>query len=174
MKNFDKPSREEALKIIYQCAYELSSSNWIHGYEKEDIENEAIIIGLEALKQNKYNQSIPFKKYIGNHMRHRLRSLRRSKYVRCSCDCGNCKNCRNNSEKQKIAHPENIDEYYDDDSLCYSEKEEVIAPEIISKIDRAIPAEYREDYLKILAGVSIGYHRRTKIKEIVSEIINGE
>lgn len=171
MSKFKQPCYNEALEVIYQCAYELSSSNWIPGYDKEDIENEAIIIGLEALKQNKYNGSIPFKKYIGNHMRHRLRSLRRSKYIRSSCNCGSCKNCYNNCEKQKIAHPENIDEYYDDNSLCYKDKEKAISPEIISKIDRAIPAEYREDYLKILAGVSIGYHRKTKIKEIVSKII---
>lgn len=174
MTKFKKPSKDEALEIIYQCARELSSSSWIPGYDKEDIEQEAIIIGLEALKKNNYNRSIPYKKYMGNHIRHRLRSLRRSKYLRSSCGCGECRNCKNNHEKQKIALPENIEEYYDDNSLCYKNKEKPISPETISKIDRAIPAEYREDYLKILAGVPIGYHRKIKIKEIISEIINDE
>jgi len=156
----------DQLKIIEECALAVSSANWIPGYDTEDIRQEAIIIGMKGLA--KYNGKIPLDKYLLNHMRHRLRSLRREKYIKPGCDCGQCLKCSNNEARIKINSASEINE---EDSQ-YSLEDLVEYQELLDYLDQSIPAELREDYLKVLAGVSIISARKHKLKLFIKDILD--
>lgn len=167
MKKLNKVTPTQ-LKTIEECALQVSSGTWIPNYSVEDIRQEAIIIGINGLR--KYNGSIPLDKYLINHMRHRLRSLRKKMYIKPGCDCGNCLKCKNNSKRVRLNFPSNIDDV-DIQLLGYTIDTEVESTDLYNFIDKKMPAEFREDYLKMLAGVSIISSRKNKIRSIVKEIL---
>lgn len=160
----------ERLEIIQQCAQNLASSDWIPGYSTEDIRQEAIIIGIKGA--SKYNGSIPFDKFIANHMRHRLRSLRREKYIKPGCDCGKCLKCSNNSARVNIMLATEIPEKDESKSIQYEVYDTVEYNELVDYLDHSIPSDLRDDYLKLLAGVPINSARKTKIKNVIKSLLN--
>ena len=160
----------EQLEVIYQVAKNLSSKKWIPGYEKEDIEQEAIIIGIKGC--DLYNGSIPFNKFISNHIKNRLITLRRDKYIKPGCSCGNCKKCKKNQHIININSPSDITEIKDS-SIAYDPHDELISKDLIEYIDDCIPAEYRDDYIKLLQGAYIPTYRRNIIKDFIKEALSG-
>lgn len=171
-RKLPKPSEQE-LKIIQECALQVSSSTWIPGYDTEDIRQEAIIIGINGLRV--YNGSIPLDKFLLNHMRHRLRSLRKEKYTKPGCNCGECLKCRNNANRVKLNNAGDITTItteQESSSLGYTITDNLDYNEFIDHIDKNLPAEYREDYLKILAGSYVVSSRKNKIRKIIKDLLN--
>ena len=163
-----KPSQQE-LDLIVSVADNLSSDNWIVGYDKDDIRQEAIIIGIQGLK--KYNGKSPLDKFLFYHIRHRLFSLRRKHYIRPGCDCGECNKCLNNQAKQRIKSPSSIEDV-NEDYFLYQPIDQVEINEFIELVDKAIPAELRDDYIKFLNNITINYNKKQKILSIIKGIIN--
>lgn len=159
---------QEQLEIIYTIAKQLSSNKWIPGYDKEDIEQEAIIIGIKGT--HRYNGSIPFDKFIGNHMRNRLITLRRDKYIKPGCSCGECNKCNINSSIVSImsASDQDISENFCDNSF-----NDIESQDLLEYLDDFIPADLREDYLKLLSGVSVQPNKKEKIKDIIKDALDG-
>ena len=168
MKKKNKPS-EEQLETIYKIAKQISSDKWIPGYTKEDIEQEAIIIALKGFYR--YNGSIPFDKFIGNHMRNRLITLRRDKYIKPGCSCGNCKKCLNNNARINIAYPSQISK--EDTKLGYSMEDSVASKEIMEYLDDFIPADLRDEYLKLTQGCYVPKDKKAKLRAIITEALYG-
>lgn len=162
-----KNPTEEQLKIIYKIARQISSNKWIPGYEKEDIEQEAIIIGIKGT--HRYNGSIPFDKFIGNHMRNRLMTLRRDKYIKPGCSCGKCKKCINNSSISSIMNASDIE---NEKSIPINSETDIESKDLLEYLDNFIPADLREDYLKLLQGVSIQQNRKEKLREIIRDALD--
>ena len=172
-RKLPKPSAQE-LKIIQECALQVSSSTWIPGYDTDDIRQEAIIIGINGLRV--YNGSIPLDKFLLNHMRHRLRSLRKEKYTKPGCDCGKCLKCSNNANRIKLNNASDISSItseQESSSLGYSVSDNIDYNELTEYIDKNLPAEYREDYLKMLAGADVVSSRKNKIRNIIKDLLNG-
>lgn len=165
MKKLPKITPEQ-LRVIEECALQVSSANWIPGYDTEDIRQEAIIIGIKGIE--KYNGKIPLDKYLSNHMRHRLRSLRREKYIKPGCDCGQCLKCSNNESRVKLNFTSSVAE---EDSQ-YSMHDNVEYEELLEYLDQSIPAELREDYLKVLAGIPIISARKQKLKKFIKDLLD--
>lgn len=161
------PSQEQ-LETIYAIAKQLSSNKWIPGYEKEDIEQEAIIIGIKGTYR--YNGSIPFNKFIGNHMRNRLITLRRDKYIKPGCSCGECRKCKTNSSIVSImsASDQDISQ-----NLCDNSFNDIESQDLLEYLDDFIPADLREYYLKLLSGVAIPANRKEKLKDIIKDALDG-
>lgn len=162
-----KMPSQEHLDIIYRKAKELSSSKWIPGYDKEDIEQEAIIIGIKGAYR--YNGSIPFDKFIGNHIRNRLITLRRDKYIKPGCSCGKCNKCKINSSIVSIIMASET-EMIEGSSSSFEQDME--SKDLLEYLDNFIPAELRDDYLKLLSGVSIQPNKKKKLKEIITEALD--
>lgn len=169
MKKLPKVTNEQ-LQVIEECSLRVSSSTWIPGYDTEDIRQEAVIIGIKGIPN--YNGSIPLKKYLLNHMRHRLRSLRREKYTKPGCECGECLKCSNNTARMKINSASCIDDV-EEFELAYEVENKVEQQELLEYLDINIPAEYRDDYLKLLARVPIVSSRKNKLKQIIKELLDG-
>lgn len=161
-----KPN-EEQLKTIYDIAKQISSNKWIPGYEKEDIEQEAIIIGIKGT--HRYNGSIPFDKFIGNHMRNRLMTLRRDKYIKPGCFCGECKKCKSNTSIVSIMNASDLNGAKDTKDKYFNDIE---SKDLLEYLDNFIPADLREDYLKLLQGVSIPENRKEKLQVIIKEALD--
>lgn len=162
-----KPTKIE-LETIQKCAKRISSNRWIPGYDKDDIYQEAVIIGIEGLKW--YNGSIPLDKYLDNHIKHKLRSLRTEKYIKPGCDCGECLKCRNNTARHNIEYT--VDVSLVQDLLTYDQKDSIEMQETLDYLDQSIPAEFRDDYLKLLTGVSLVTSRKKKLIAIIEELLN--
>lgn len=166
MKNKSKPS-DEQLETIYAIAKQLSSDRWIPGYTKEDIEQEAIIIALKGFYR--YNGSIPFDKFIGNHMRNRLITLRRDKYIKPGCSCGKCKKCFHNSSRVNIMNPSDIDS--ENPQLKYEIEDSVASKELMEYLDDFIPADLRDEYLKLTQGCYVPKDKKAKLRAIITEAL---
>lgn len=169
MSKLPKVTKEQ-LAVIEQCAQQISSSNWIPGYEKEDIRQEAIIIGIKAIV--KYNGSIPLDKFMSNRMKQRLISLRRLTNNKPECNCGTCLKCTNYTARMKINRASELPAEDSNKSLQYEMEDILTYSELSNYLDHCIPAEYREDYLKILAGVAVPIARKQKLRELIKDLLD--
>jgi DNA-directed RNA polymerase specialized sigma24 family protein len=160
---------EENLNIIYKVAKRISSAKWIPGYTKEDIQQEAIIIGLKGA--DKYNGSIPFENFISNHIKNRLITLRRDKYIKPGCSCGKCKKCSHNLSRVNIMSPSDISN--EDPKLSYNMQDSIASEELMEYLDDFIPAELRDDYIKLTQGCYVNSIQKEKIKAIITEALYG-
>lgn len=160
---------ESDLDTIYKVAKRISSSKWIPGYTKEDIEQEAIIIGLKGVSM--YNGSIPFEKFISNHIKNRLITLRRDKYIKPGCSCGKCKKCSHNLSRVNIMNPYDIS--MEQTKLSYEVPDSIASEELMQYLDDCIPAELRDDYLKLTQGCYVSNIQKEKIRVIITEALYG-
>lgn len=159
---------QETLNIITEIAELVSSSNWIRGFDREDIKQEAIIIGMQGIE--KYNKKTPLKQFLYTHIKHRLCSLRRKHYTRNICSCGKCVRCKNKADKQRINHAASLEDI-NENLFAYSVSSEFDTKELFEIIDLHLPAKYRDDYLKLINQVSIPSYKKKEVIKIVKEII---
>jgi hypothetical protein len=133
-------------------------------------------MGLEAL--TRYKEGLPFENFITTHIKNRLINFKRDNFerkIKNSCSCDKCKNCLKRAIKRNIIEPlsiENIDDRNESFVReAYEMTETFDVQEIQNIIDENLPAEYREDYLKMQAGMKIPYVIKKKIQNIISEIL---
>lgn len=160
----------EQLSVVQTIAKKLSYKYTFGHYDACDIEQEAILIGLKALES--YDESQPLENYVYTCIKNRLVNFKRDNYHRRACDCGKCKPCLKRETKRNILEPVSINSINDiDERRTYVESETYDIEDIQNLVDENLPAEYREDYLKIQAGVKVPYATKKKIVSLVEEII---
>lgn len=158
------------LETIQRIAKKLSHKYTFGHYDAVDIEQEAIIIGLKSIK--KYNESLPLENFLYVSIRNGLINFRRDNYHRKACTCGECKPCIRREQKKNILEPVSIDLINDvNETHTYVASEQYDIQDIQNLIDENLPAEYREDYLKMISGVKISSSVKKKIISIIEEII---
>lgn len=177
-------TREEALPTIQKIANKLAP-NYVFGYyDVDDIKQEAILMGLEAL--SRYDESRPLENFMRIHIKNRLITFKRDNFCRYNHVCGYCNNkssdcqhCKNHEKyresKKNIIEPLDISNIDDESEPNMHDKfdliNEIIKKEINFLIDKYLPIEYRTDYLKVRDGVYVSKKRRNEIYEIVKDII---
>lgn len=150
-------SEDEVLNIIYRIVDKISPKYIFQGYDLDDIKQESFIICLDAL--DRYDSSRPLENFLSVHLSNRLKNfIRDNHYV------------KSNIEKKKIKSP-----YYISDDNFLNENFDlesyVINKEILELIDEKLPANLREDYLKMINGVFINKNRKEKIIETIRAIV---
>lgn len=109
-------------------------------------------MAIDALER--YDEQLPLENFLSIHLRNRVFNFRRDHYVR----------------KQAVLDCECID-YVEDDVLDTTNAEsEVECKELWNRIDTELPASLREDYLRLLDGVSIPSKRKKKLLEALASI----
>lgn len=175
------PCSQENLEILMRIAKKIAPKYRFPSYDIEDIEQEAIIIGLKAMPFHNATRGT-LSTYLWVHLSNRLKTLKRDRYYRplpskCenpSCvptaQCSICEQRINrNTIKKNLAAPVDIDDiqvepHYGDLSV----PERLEHEEVRLIIDEHLPMELRSDYLKMLDEVYVPKARRTVIeKEIV-------
>lgn len=157
-------------------------------YDVEDIKQEGIILGLEAL--SKYDFTRPLGGFLYIDIRNRILNLKRKIVTRTdppclSCHesvdgktkhsdgryCGKYKSWKHiNSSKRGLAEPQELDT----GSLsCPSDMEgDIEISDFLKRIDAILPIELRSTYLKMRAGEEVDPDKKEKVESFVKELMN--
>lgn len=187
-------TEEQFVETVKNVAQRLAHKFRFGFFEKEDIEQQAAIICIEALE--KWDGKRPLENFLWTCTSNRLKNFKRDEYERLDRPCLKCplydktklkegKECtkyenkddcelfvgwqKRNEIKKNLVNSlgggvtENLNEFHEDDQLAMDRKG------IIDLIDKHLPIELREDYVKFTHGI-----RLHKIKEqVILEVIKG-
>ncbi len=164
----DGVDEQEAIAIITKVAKRLAPRYTFAGYEVEDIEQEAFLIGVAGLA--KYDPTRPLENFMYTHINNRLKTFKRDNFYRM--DFGSSAQ-KIQDRKKSLLEPVSIDCLY---GVCSTDEimGEAYIREIIDLIDRKLPSHLRRDYLKLQSNSSLPKGRKAKIIEVIELIINGE
>ena len=152
MRQIKGMTETEVLNLILKISLRIAKKFPIPGYEPEDIQQECYLMAVDALER--YDEQLPLENFLSIHLRNRVFNFRRDHYVR----------------KQAVLDTECID-FVEDDILDSDNTEsEVECKELWNRIDTELPANLREDYLRLLDGVSIPSKRKKKLLEALASI----
>lgn len=188
MQNLNHLSKTtpEQLETIVLVAKKLSQKYTFGYYDKSDIEQEAIIIGLSKL--SKYNESCGgLQTFMYTVIGNALKNFKRNKYHRliskkcsepnCDGDKRNCASCFSRANyvaaKKNIMSPYDIEHAKSVEDSCHanSQLENLEMTETLSIIDEKLPIEMRTDYLKMREAIKIPKSRRLAIEAKIMEIL---
>lgn len=156
-KNMTEQQVVDQINIVVN---RISSRYTFHGYEVDDIKQEAFIICIDALER--YDEVRPLENFLSVHLSNRLKNFIRDNYY-----------INGEEDKKKILKPKSLSS---DDYIPYKEYKNddiVDAAGLKNLIDKNLPARYRADYLKIINEVYVPKKRREEIIELIKEIVKG-
>tara|TARA_R110002020_G_scaffold190663_1_gene390259 strand:+ start:99 stop:617 length:519 start_codon:yes stop_codon:yes gene_type:complete len=160
-------SEQEVVDVILKVCKKLAPKYVFASYEVEDIEQEAFMMGVEAL--NRYDSDKPLENFIYAHINNRLKNFKRDNYYRF--DYGTAQKIQD--RKKSILEPVDIAALYSlstDDNIV----DEAHLSEVLDLIDRKLPADLRGDYLKLRTNSPLPKGRKAIIIQTIENIINGE
>lgn len=154
---------EEQFKIITTIAKKLAPRYVFGSYEKEDIEQEAIMMGLDGLKR--HDGIRPLENFLYTHINNRLKNFKRDNYYRITT--GSAEKVQQ-AKKDLFGAPVAIDPIvYVEEDMC----EAIDVKEAIEKINRELPAKYRNDYLRMCSGVRVSKNKKMEILSLIKKIL---
>lgn len=156
---------QEQLNIIQTVIKSHSHKYRIPGYEQEDIEQEAFLIALEAMKS--WNENIgPLENFLSVFISNRLISFVRSQ-LKLNFQCKDSQKALLSAVDISLLTPEEKESLIDKNDVI----ERVEQEEIVRKIDEYLPVSLRKDFLRMRAGVKIGRGRAKKIYDFVTVLL---
>ena len=158
---------KQVTETITRVAKKLAPKFVFASYEVDDIEQEAFLMGVEALER--YDSNKPLENFMYAHINNRLKNFKRDNYYRF--DYGNAQKIQD--RKKSILEPMDIAALY---SVCTDDETVSNAhiTEMIELIDRKLPAELRGDYFRLQTNASLPKGRKAMIIDVIEQIINGE
>ncbi len=157
----------EVTATITRVAKKLAPKFVFASYEVDDIEQEAFLMGVEALER--YDSNKPLENFMYAHINNRLKNFKRDNYYRF--DYGNAQKIQD--RKKSILEPMDIAALYsvstDDETVSNAH-----ITEMIELIDRKLPSELRGDYLRLQTNAPLPKGRKAMIVDVIEQIINGE
>lgn len=173
-------NENEVLDLIGKIAKILAPKFCFAYYDKDDIIQEAYLIGLECLERHDPERSA-LETFLWTHINNRLKSFKRDNYIRPAP-----KNTQEDSvaykeweakyaRKKNLLEPISISTVDDTNeksmNINYDFFNDLDASEVFFIIDMELPIEFREDYLRMKQGITISKPRREKIHEIIAAIL---
>ena len=158
-------SENEVVGIIAKVCKKLAPKYIFASYEVEDIEQEAFLMGVEALER--YDCNKPLENFMYAHINNRLKNFKRDNYYRF--DYGNAQKIQD--RKKSILEPVDIAALY---SVCTDDEtvDNAHLAEILDLIDRKLPSSLRGDYLKLRTNSPLPKGRKAIVIEAIENIIN--
>jgi DNA-directed RNA polymerase specialized sigma24 family protein len=159
--------KDKAIKVIISVSKRLAPRYVFPGYDVEDIEQEAFIIGVTGLE--KYDTSRPLENFIYTHINNRLKTFKRDNYYRL--DYGSDAQ-KIQDRKKSLLEPVSVENIQ---IICSGENVSNNAQlkELLEIIDEKLPAHLRRDYLKLRANSFLPKNRKVSIIKAVEKILNG-
>ena len=164
-----KQVSKEKLDVIQRIAKRLAPRYRFGYHDYDDIYQQAVIFGLEALAS--YDSKRPLENYLAVVIANKLKTFKRDNYVRLDASSKHCE------AKRNLMEPLSIDSVDDESesSMRIGDTNHVISNivnnEMFDIIDRNIPAELRADYLRIKHGQKIMKSRKKLIEDAVIDIL---
>jgi hypothetical protein len=189
-----REAEREMSAIAIRVAATLSR-RFVFGYhEREDMEQEGVLIALEVLAEDppKYDASRPLANFLYVHIHHQLYNLKRKLFMRSEAPCSCCDAfnppatpcqkwtdwAKRNAAKQNIMKPLDMERISERNGAepAMSEKstveDEIVCQETLDRIDRALPVDLRADYLRMRHNVQVPKSRRQKVRDAVVQILS--
>ena len=167
MKIPNNLDEKEVIETLTKVVKKLAPKFVFTSYEIDDIEQEAFLMGVEAL--SRYDSSKPLENFMYAHINNRLKNFKRDNYYRF--DYGNAQKIQD--RKKNILEPMDIAALYslstDDETVSNAH-----ITEMIELIDRKLPSELRGDYLRLQTNAPLPKGRKALIIDLIEQIINGE
>lgn len=160
-------TEDQVVDIITNVAHRLAPKFTFAFYETEDIEQEAFMLGVEAL--GRYDDTKPLENFLYTHISNRLKNFKRDNYYRF--DHGDAQKIQD--RKKSILDAADIDNF----KFISAETEvsdDVHMKEVRDLIDKKLPADLRSDYLRLKSNTPLPKTRRDYIIHIIEEIIESE
>jgi hypothetical protein len=154
------------LEIITEIARKLAPKFRFAYYDTEDIVQEGILLGLDALKR--WDGIRPIENFLYTHIRNRLGTLKRDKYFRL--DKGAPSKIQEDKKRLLDASDIGICQPHSSNSISYVDS-------IFSIIDERLPASLRGDYLRYRDGAKLTGARKAHIirsLKLILEEYNGD
>ena len=168
MKIPDGMDEAHVTDVIMKISRRLAPRYVFSGYDVEDIEQEAFLIGCAGLE--KYDPTRPLENFMYTHINNRLKTFKRDNYYRM--DYGSSAQ-KIQDRKKNLIEPVSIDSIYSIYS-CDHTTNDVHITEMLDLIDRKLPPHLRGDYLKLQANAPLPKSRKANIIEAISRIVNGD
>ncbi len=182
---------EEQLKTIEMIAGKLARKHTFGYFTEEDIRQEAIVIGIEGMKD--YQEGRPLENFLWTHISNRLINLRRDRFIRAQKPCITCplynaatsscnkfeymEDCslysnwqKRNQAKSALASSFGFGDEEPDNESGYEMNIE--NKEIYNNIDRKIPIEYRENWIRLSNNLKLPKAKREELIEVIKGIMN--
>jgi DNA-directed RNA polymerase specialized sigma24 family protein len=151
------------LKMIQQIAKRLANK-YVFGYfDVADIEQEAIIFGLEAY--DRWDETRPLENFISVHMSNRLKNFKRDNYFRLGLEESSPKRQKSNETKRNLMKPAAIHPF----SLFTEES--IDNQDSIDFLMSQMPPLIKNDFLRMSNGVTITKGRKQAVIDSVKEIL---
>lgn len=176
-------SKEEVIKIITDILNDIADKYTFGIYEKEDIKQEGFIIAINKVLPN-YNGSTKLKYFMTVGLHRRLKIFKRDNYIRPDRPCSKCKifdkdceKCKKRKENQtsklNLLNPIDIHSIVEEKKTSYegSLLDSLEMIELVDKVNKRLPVEFREDYLRIKEGLYVSKRRREQIERLITEIV---
>jgi DNA-directed RNA polymerase specialized sigma24 family protein len=160
--------QEYVTGVILKISKKLAPRYVFAGYEVEDIEQEAFLIGVGGLER--YDAERPLENFMYTHINNRLKTFKRDNYYRL--DYGTSAQ-KIQDRKKSLLEPVSIEAIYSVFTRD-STSNEVHLKEIMELIDTKLPSHLRRDYLKLQSNSPLPKSRKAYIIQVVEEIISGE
>ena len=157
-------SEQEVVDTIAKVSERLSNEFTFAFYTAEDIQQEAFILGMEALER--YDEGKPLENFLFVHIGNRLKNFKRDNYFRH--DEGKAEKVQ--KRKRNLLEPANLEDFSvakGDNDLTSKISDE----EILQLVKKNIPASMRADFLRMCAGVTLPKARRLEIMSTVRRIV---
>ena len=179
------PLSDKTIKTIQRVCNRLAEKYTFGFYDREDIEQEAFLIAMKDLP--KYDKNISsLETFLFMHINNKLKTFKRDHYLRTdfiSGYCGRadplCPYCQRriwrHSAKQHLMEPVDIDNVKGENEKGMRTNTDFIADielnELLSLINKNLDISLREDYLKMIEGLSIPKNKKQVIEASIIEIL---
>lgn len=156
---------KETLEKIQKIARALAPKYVFDCYDREDIEQEAILMGIDAL--SRYDKNRPLENFLYTHISNRLKNFKRDNYYRANPN-GEPERIQQNKKnildagtlnEGTVFFEQNLDDIIDN-------------KEVIERINQKLPASYRKDYLRLCANAHVPTKRKQELYSLIKEIVN--
>jgi DNA-directed RNA polymerase specialized sigma24 family protein len=174
---------QQTLDTIEKVLHSIARKHTFGIYSVEDIKQEGFLLALEILES--YDGTSPLENFLRVSLPNKLRKFQRNKTYRPHEHCSKCEEfsaecdgCvrRHNTQlaKKNLLAPINIDLVVADNEphMMVWLSDNLEEKETIELINRELPVEYREDYLRMKENLYVSKPRRQEIEDKLRSIIN--
>lgn len=175
-------TESEVLATIDKVIKPLSRKFAFGIYSPEDIIQEGFLLACKLLE--KYDGSAPLENFLRKALPNELKNFKRDNSYRINESCTNCNSfneeciacCRRQQTqdiKRNLLNPIDIYLIHEGRATTYEGSliDTLEAVEIVDKINRHLPVEYRKDYLRIKDGLYVPKSQRLEIEQIIIDIM---
>jgi RNA polymerase sigma factor (sigma-70 family) len=151
-------TQQQVIDQINIVVDRISAKYVFHGYDIDDIKQEAFIICMDAL--DRYEEGRPLENFLAVHLSNRLKNFIRDNYY-----------IKGEDEKKKVLKPS----YLSKDEFILSRPQDtdntIDASRVKEILDTHLPPKYRADYLKLISNAYLPKKKKEQIIALIKEIV---